>query len=116
MYSDIDTEDKVKKFQKITNYFVGFKATLFAYSPSFRELYIVFEKNSRYFLLKFAHITYVKTHKVWIFEGLTIQVHSKEEIGSRRTLYKFYDRDEFEVICPLFSVIEILNGQDVINS
>lgn len=107
---------EVEKFQKITNYFIGLKATLFYYSPSFRELYVVVEKNSRYFLIKFAHVTYVKTHREWIFEGLTIEVDSKEEIGSYRTLYKFYDRNNFEVICPLFGVIEIVNGKDVVNS
>lgn len=41
----IDSEQKIKNFQEITNYFVGTKATLFAYSPGFRELYVYFEKN-----------------------------------------------------------------------
>ncbi|RUT06660.1 hypothetical protein DSM106972_029170 [Dulcicalothrix desertica PCC 7102] len=116
MYSDIETKDRVKIFQKITDYFIGLKVTLFSYSPSFRELYLLIEKNSRYFLIKFAHVTYVKTHREWIFKGLTIEFDSKEEIGSCRTLYKFYVRDNFEVICPLFSVIEIVNGKDVVNS
>lgn len=114
MYLDVD-KDKLEKFQQITDCFIGLKVTLFSYSPSFRELYLVIQKNSRYFLIKFAHVTYVKTHREWTFKGLTIEVNSKEEIGSR-TSYKFYDRDNFEVICPLFAVIEIVNGQDVVNS
>jgi hypothetical protein len=34
-------EKKLKLFQEITDYFIGKKATLFAYSPSLEELYVL---------------------------------------------------------------------------
>ncbi|BAZ12251.1 hypothetical protein NIES4071_40810 [Calothrix sp. NIES-4071] len=112
----IDSEQKIKNFQEITNYFVGTKATLFAYSPGFRELYVYFEKNGRYFVLKFANITYVKTCKEWFFGGLKIEVETKGKRINSPRYYKIYDRNYFEVICPFFGVLEILDGQEIVNA
>lgn len=107
-----EIEKEIETFKELTNCFIGTKAILFAYSPSFQELYIFFEKGSRYFVVKFADITYVKTYREWNFAGFRI-----EEAESKNThYYRIYDRNYFEVICPFFGVLEILDGQDVVNT
>jgi hypothetical protein len=97
-------------FISLANQFIGLKATLFSYSPGFSDLYIVFEKGGRYFLLKFSSVTYIKTYREWNFKSIKVQ---EEEIKGTRSKYKFFDGDSFEVICYFFSVLEIMNGCDV---
>lgn len=99
-------------FKLMANHFIGLKATLFAYSPGFSDLYIAFHKEDRYFLLKFSQTTYVKVHGEWIFGGLKVEL--EKEATTYHPRYKFFDQNHFEVICALFAVVEIENGHDLI--
>lgn len=104
-------QDNLDKFKAICNCFIGLKTEVFAYSPGLQELEILFEKDERYFIVKFVHTLYVKTYKEWIFEGVTVEVTTKQE----RIEYKFSDRNYFKVICLYFGASEILNGREVLN-
>ena len=112
---NLSEEGKSKLFQEITDCFVGQKASLFAYSPSFQELYILVEKGDRYFLVRFMESRYLKVCKEWNFAGLKIELQSSK-IDSDLRYYKIYDRHYLEVSCLSFWVFEILEGKDVVNA
>ncbi|MFM7852614.1 MAG: hypothetical protein ACKO96_12035, partial [Flammeovirgaceae bacterium] len=109
----IDRKFTGEWFISLANQFVGLKATLFAYSPGFSDLYIVFEKGGRYFLLKFSSVTYMKMHREWTFKSIELQENKVKDDHSK---HKFFDGDSFEVTCYFFSVLEIINGRDVWNN
>jgi hypothetical protein len=117
MNSDINISRKYtgEWFKEMANQFVGLQATIFAYSPGFCDLYIIFEKGGRYFLLKFSHITYIKTHIEWKFGGIEFE-RIPEKIKGNFDQYKFYEQNYFEVVCSFFSVLEIVNGQDILDN
>jgi hypothetical protein len=97
-------------FISLASKFIGLKATLFAYSPGFSDLYVVFKKDGRYFLLKFSSVTYIKTPREWTFKGIEVQ---EEKVKGNRSWYKFFDGDSFEVVCLFFGIFELLNGHEV---
>ncbi|MDY6902311.1 MAG: hypothetical protein SWZ49_30215 [Cyanobacteriota bacterium] len=112
---NLDKEQKAKLFKEITDCFIGKKASLFAYSPGFEELYILVEKGGRYFLIKFMETRYLKVCQEWIFAGLKIELQP-EKVGSDLPCYKIYDRHYLEVFCLHFWIFEILEGEDVVNA
>ncbi len=111
LHNNLDEKFTADWFKSLANQFVGLKATLFAYSPGFDAIYVAFEKNNRYFLLKFSRITYVQAFKEWTFGGIEVQKVNVEDYDD--SIYKFFDADSFEVICKFFGLVEIINGSDV---
>ncbi len=101
---------KLDNFKIFANRIVGFQASLHSYIVSFSWLDIALSRNSKYFILTFMEVDYVKTHIEWKFGGLEVEMLTDDR-------YRFYDGDYFEVICYKFHISEeVLTDRSNFNS